>query len=149
MPWVGWRLTREAHEAGVDRLAGCIRDPVLRLRFLRATAPRAPVSQPLSKLHLRHWILGAGIVVLLLTPFLIKLAAGKPEAPHMAPIALRRAVAGDPPKTVTVWQVEQTGDAEFYSNGLRVDTSLTVANRPRLYTAFQRNAASINRVRST
>jgi hypothetical protein len=150
MPWVGWRLTRQAHEAGVDRIAACIWDPVLRLRFLRAMAPRALVSQPPSKLRLRHWILGAAIVLLLLTPFLMKLAAGKPGTPHSAPIALRRlAAAAGPPKTVIVWQVEQTRDAEFYSNGLRVDTSLTVANRPRLYTAFQRKAASINRVRRT
>lgn len=149
MPWIGWRLKREVHEAGVGRIADCIVDPVLRLRFLRAMAPRSMVLQRLSKLHLRHWILGACMILLLLTPILLKLAAGKPEPPHTAPIALRRAAAGDPPKAVSVWQVEQAGDAEFYSNGLRVDTSLTVANRPRLYTAFQRNAASINRVQRT
>ena len=130
-------------EASVARIAGCIGDPVRRLRFLRAVAPRTSLAQ-------RQWMLWAGLVLLLLIPFLMKLRAGKPEPQHNAPIPSHRATAGDAQKTVSVWQVEQTGDAEFYSNGLRVDTRQTVANRPRLYTAFARaGAASISRVRRT
>jgi len=143
-------LTRELREAGVGRIAGCIGDPVLRLRFLRAVAPRTSFAQRVSQLRLGHWILWTGLVLLLLIPFLMRLAAGKPEPPHAAPIPPRRAAVDGAQRTISVWQVEQTGDAEFYSNGLRVDTRLTVANRPRLYTAFPRaGAASISRVRRT
>ena len=143
-------MTRELREAAVGRIAGCIGDPVLRLRFLRAVAPRTSFAQRVSQLRLRHWMLWTGLVLLLLIPFLMKLAAGKPEPPHAAPMPPRRAAAEGAQRTVSVWQVEQTGDAEFYSNGLRVDTRLTVANRPRLYTAFPRaGSASIDRARRT
>jgi hypothetical protein len=35
-----------------------------------------------------------------------------------------------------VWQVEQIGNAETYSNGLRIDNRYSVAGRPRSYLAF-------------
>jgi hypothetical protein len=98
--------------------------------------------------QLRHWIFWAGLLLVLLIPFLMKLAAGKPEPLHDAPMPPHRAPAGEAQKTVPVWQVEQTGDSEVYSNGLRIDTRFTVANRPRLYTAFQRDGtSSVSRVR--
>lgn len=144
MPWLGRRLAREAH---VARIAGCIWDPVLRLRFLRAVAPRTSFVRRQFHGRLRHWILWAGLLLVLLVPFLMKLAAGKPEPLYTAPIPPRRAPAGEAQETVPVWQVEQTGDSEVYSNGLRIDTRFTVPNRPRLYPAFQRDGASaINRV---
>lgn len=133
------------HEADVGRIAGCIGDPVLRLKFLRAVGPRTLFLQRLSHLRLRHWILWA-VLLLLLIPFLMKLVAGKPEPLHTVPIP-PPAAGGEAQKAASVWQVEQSGDAEVYSNGLRVDTRFTVASRPRLYTAFQRaGASSVNRV---
>jgi len=137
-----------ARDAGVSRIAGGIEDPVSRLRFLRAVAPRTSFVRRLSRGRLRHWILWAGLLLALLIPFLMKVAAGKPEPLHTAPIPPRMAPTGEAQKAVPVWQVEQTGDSEVYSNGLRIDTRLAVSNRPRLYTAFQRDGASaINRVR--
>ena len=145
---LGRRLAREAQVAGVVSIAACIGDPVLRLRFLRAAAPRTPFLRRLSHGRLRHWILWLGLLLVLLIPFLMKLAAGKPEPLHTAPILPHPASAGEAQKTVPVWQVEQTGDSEVYSNGLRIDTRFTVPNRPRLFTAFQREGAStIKRVR--
>ena len=150
MPWLGRRWTRAARQAGVRRIAGHIGDPVRRLRFLRAVAPRPSFVQRVSQARLRHWILWTGLVSLPLIPFLMKLAAGKPEPPRAASIPPRRAAPGDAQRTVSVWQIEQTGDAESYSNGLRIDTRLTVANRPRVYTAFPRaGAASPNHARRT
>lgn len=150
MPWLGRTWTRSAREAGVRRIAGRIGDPVRRLRFLRAVAPRPSLIQRVSQVRLRRWILWTGLVSLPLVPFLMKLAAGKPEPPRAASILPRPAAASHTKKTVSVWQIEQTRDAEFYSNGLRIDTRPTVSNRPRLYTAFPRvGAASINYPRHT
>ena len=141
-------MAREAHETGVARIADCIGDPVLRLKFLKAVAPRTSSEQRPSHGRLRHWLLWVGLLLVLLIPFLMKLAAGKPEPLHTAPMPPRRTPVGAAPKTVPVWQVEQTGDSEVYSNGLRIDTRFTVANRPRLYIAFQRDgASSVSRVR--
>src|ERR1022692_932877 len=144
MPWLG----RWAREARLARTAGNIGDPVLRLRFLRTAGPRTSFVRRLAHGQLRHWIFWAGLLLVLLIPFLMKLAAGKPEPLHDAPMPPHRAPAGEAQKTVPVWQVEQTGDSEVYSNGLRIDTRFTVANRPRLYTAFQRDGtSSVSRVR--
>jgi hypothetical protein len=141
-------LAREARAAGVVHIAACIRDPVLRLKFLRAAAPRTSFVRRLSRGRLRRWILWAGLLLALLIPFLMKLAAGRPQPLHTAPIPPRRAPASETREPIPVWQVEQTGDSEVYSNGLRIDTRFTVANRPRLYTAFRRDgASSLNRVR--
>ncbi|MGA3042307.1 MAG: peptidoglycan recognition family protein [Bryobacteraceae bacterium] len=145
MPWLGRRLAAEARLA---RLAGGIADPILRLKFLRAAAPRTRLLLWVSQWQLRHWILCLGLPLALLIPFLIKLAAGKPKPLHTPPIALRHAAAGEAEKIVPVWQVEQTADSEVYSNGLRIDTRFTVSNRARLYTAFQwEGASTIKRVR--
>jgi len=141
-------LAREAHEAGVVLVAGCIGDPILRLKFLRATAPRTASTEGESRGRLSRWIFWLGLVLVLLIPFLMKLAAGKPEPQQAVPISAHRAAANETKKTVSVWQVEQAGDSEVYSNGLRIDTRFTVSNRPRLYIAFQREGA-FKRVRRT
>jgi hypothetical protein len=146
MPSLERLMEREKHLA---RMAGSIGDPVLRLRFLRTAPPRTSFVQMLSHVRLRHWVLSAGLLLTLLIPFLMKLAAGgKPELLHFAPPFPRQPAIGETREAVAVWQVEQTRDSEVYSNGLRIDTRFTVANRPRLYTAFQRDgAASVTRVR--
>ena len=132
----------------MTRTAGGIEDPVLRLRFLRTSAPQSSPGGLLSHGRLRHWILWAPLLLVLLIPFLMKLAAGRPAAPHAVPIPPHFARAGKDPKAVPVWQVEQTRDSEVYSNGLRIDTHFAVANRLRSYTAFQREGDSpIKRVR--
>jgi hypothetical protein len=133
-------MAREAH---VDRAAGYIGDPLMRLRFLRAVAPRNRLLRRLFQDRLRYWILWAGLLLVVLPiPFLMKLVAGKPEPPHTAPQPPREAPAGEAQQTVPVWQVEQTSDSEVYSNGLRIDTRFAVPNRPRLFIAFQRDSSS-------
>jgi hypothetical protein len=153
MPWTRSRLAHKAQVAGVVRIAGCIGDPVLRLRFLQAAAPRTPFAQRLRQGTLRHWVLWTVLLSALLIAFLVELAARKTEPSHIAQVPLRRpsaAVSVEVHKDVPVWLVERTVDSEVYSNGLRIDTRYTVANRPRLYTAFQRDGlSSISRVRRT
>ncbi len=145
MPWIGRRATRQA---GLARIAGCIGDPVIRLRFLRIAAPRISLVRQFCRGRLGRWILWTVLLLAILIPFLMKLAAGKPEPRHIAPIPPLPASTGENREAVPVWQVEQTADSEVYSNGLRVDTRFTVGNRPRLYTAFQRDGSSpVSRVR--
>jgi hypothetical protein len=126
-------------DAGVVRIAGCIRDPVSRLRFLRAMAARTSWVRRLCRGGFRHWIVWVGLLLALLIPFLMELAASKPEPLRFAPLPSVRPPTGAG-AAVPVWQVEQAGESEVYSNGLRIDTHFTVANRPRVYTAFRRDA---------
>jgi hypothetical protein len=77
----------------------------------------------------------------------MKLAAGKSVPLNILPAPAGRVPPGVAARNTPVWQVDKTSDSEVYSNGLRIDTRLTVPNRPRLYTVFQREGASINRVR--
>jgi len=145
MPTLRQHLAREAR---IALIAGRIWDPVSRLRFLRSAAPRNSLRRRLSHVSFRHWILWAVLLLALLMPLLMKLAAGKPEPLTTLLVAPRPAPAAGVHNAAPVWQVEQTGDSEVYSNGLRIDIRFTVTNRPRLYTAFQRaGASSISRVR--
>ena len=145
MPGLRQRMAREAR---IALIAGCIWDPVSRLKFLRSAAPRSSLRRRLSHVSFHHWILWAVLLLALLMPLLVKLVAGKPELLNIVPVAPRAAPAAEVHKAVPVWQVEQAGDSEVYSNGLRIDTRFTVTNRPRFYTAFQRaRASSINCVR--
>jgi len=150
MPRLERRMKREAREvrhAGIVRLATSIRDPVLRLRFLRMAAPGTSRARKLSRKRLGRWILWGAVLLALLIPFLVRLAADKPELPHLPPKPAATLPAGPLPtadrrEAVPVWLVEQSVDSEIYSNGLRVDTRFTVPNRPRLYIAFERQGAS-------
>lgn len=151
MTWLPSPASRFLRRARVARTACGIEDPVLRLRFLRE-APRTASWRRLRPSRLRPWILWAPVFLASLLPFLIKRAAGWPEPPHALRIPAQPAVDPQVPnksqKDIPVWQVEQTGDSEVYSNGLRIDTRFTVSNRPRSYTAFRREgAAAINTVR--
>jgi hypothetical protein len=79
-------------------------------------------------------------MTILVSFFLVRAAAkGGPvkEAPRTA-AAIRRApvqaaVALRPPE---VWQVEQNGESETYSNGLRIDNRFSVSGRTRSYRVF-------------
>jgi hypothetical protein len=132
----------------VPHIASRIGDPVMRLQFLRTAAPRASLLRRVQRGRVRRRILWAGLPLALLIPFLLKLVAGKPEPSHAAPALTHPAPAGKVREPASVWQVEQTADAEVYSNGLRIDKRFTIANRPRLYVAFQRNAAARSQVRT-
>ncbi len=139
---------RRVHQKQVARIACVIRDPVSRLRFLQAAAPKRSFMRRLTRGRLRHWLLWAGLLLTLLIPFLMKLAAGKAESrQHTLPSPFPPASVVEPQKTAQVWQVERTAESEVYSNGLRIDTHFTVSNTPRVYLAFHRNGdAAVTRV---
>jgi hypothetical protein len=151
MAWPRWlRRVLFARETRAVRHAGRIVDPVSRLRFLKAAVPPSPYVDGPGRRHFRQFMLGAGLLLAFLTPFVIKLAAGKPETSHPTAHALQPPSRAAPPTEPTapapVWQVERTGDSEVYSNGLRIDTRYTISNRPRFYLAFSHAAGPAGRV---
>jgi len=117
----------------VEWTARQIRDPVLRLRFLRATAPR--VEQPASHKPYKRLYLAA-IAAILVSAFLFFARPARGSHPAnvavTAPTPTLVPVKGNP----EIWLVETTKDAETYSNGLRIDSRFAVHNRPRSFRAF-------------
>jgi len=134
MPWLA-RIP--ARHIRVAHAAGRIADPVSRLRFLRAAAP-APGSVG-RRARLSLWILGALLLPASLVPVFITRPPPKPEIVRV--FARRPAPAGTA-QPVTVWQIEQINDSEFYSNGLRISTRYTVDGPPRAYRPIPRHAAA-------
>src|SRR5579863_7904280 len=108
----------------IETAAQAIADPVERLRFLRSATRRS---------HTASWV-AAVLVVLLAVPQGSGIAARRslkaavPAHTHVA--------TGDIPN---VWLVERAADYEVYSNGLRIENELAVANEPRSYRLIDRN----------
>ena len=122
--------------------AAQISDPIERLRFLKQIERRTRV--------MRYAIRLTPLLLAVPASFLLIRAAGRVEP---APAAVRQPPPQVSPVQVSpvqvspvqvspaapvpaVWQVEQIGNAETYSNGLRIDNRYSVAGRPRSYLAF-------------
>jgi hypothetical protein len=109
--------------ARIERQAETIVDPIQRLKYLRqATAPPPPVRI--------HWgpLTAFGIVAMLLT---MRSDAHLQRPPDSRPTANAiRVVRQEIPN---VWRIEWSRDFEVYSNGLRIENQLAVANDPRSY----------------
>ena len=127
----------------VEWTARQIRDPLLRLQFLQATAPRI-LRRARPKPYKRACLAAATGILLAVVVFFAQPARGSHQtnrnqanmnqadmvlpAPTAAPVRV--------PANPEIWLVETTEDAEAYSNGLRVETRFAVANRPRSFRAF-------------
>lgn len=126
-----------AYGPWIDRLAGRIGDPVLRLKFLKAMAPPAgPCGRRRRRAFLRTLLVASLAALLLVSVFLVRATAREESAPAPAPRAARPpalAPAASPPE---VWLVEKSADSETYSNGLRIENRSAVANHARSYAAF-------------
>jgi hypothetical protein len=116
----------------VERRADRITDPVERLRFLR----RQTKEQSQPKLvqasgRTRYWHVAAMILGLVILIAIVPLPTGTAETFAKE----RRLVVGPPALAASavprVWLVEKSDVLELYSNGLRIDLTFTVANRPR------------------
>ena len=115
----------------VERFAERIEDPVVRLRFLRAPPPAA-------------WKLGSVMRLLLLlslppavlVSFFLVRAAAHVEPPGLPAPRIEPAAAAQARPPAGVWEVENSGEAETYSNGLRIDKHFAVSNHRRSYRAF-------------
>lgn len=113
----------------VERRARRIADPVERLRFLRRAM--APKKKSRMTAHLRPAAyLLAGLVILV---SIVPLPTGTAETfakerKLVVPATSPRSVATP---IARVWLVDKSGNSELYSNGLRIDLTYVVSNRPR------------------
>jgi hypothetical protein len=136
------QISRLQNVPRIERRAQCIADPVERLRFLRkATAPERKTPR------LRGWRHAAWLaltVVLVLAPGpRPKSAAGTfgPDRGLLAPLgvaasSLPTSVSAFSAETAAtdiphVWRVEHSHTSDLYSNGLRIDLTSQISNRPR------------------
>lgn len=135
---------RTARRPWVDRVAGYIGDPVVRLRFLKALAPAPEASsgnrwrQPKRLAFLTLVVLAAALAagMILSSVWPSRLGASVPARPALAPPPAAPVLATKARAVADVWLVEKTGEAETYSNGLRIDNHFLVATHRRCYLAF-------------
>jgi len=127
----------------VERVAGHIHDPILRLRFLKTVAPADP-GRP-RRWPLKFWLLAVVVFALGLAVLIFMLTRPPLHPPRRPANAVRRAEpavplpAANPHAVTDVWLVEKNGELETYSNGLRIDTRFTIATHHRSYLAFPAN----------
>jgi len=112
-------------------VAGHIQDPVGRLRFLRAVARPPGAGAFKRRRAIFHAILAMAAATAALASLFLMRALARVE-PATSPLPAPAPMA----PSAEVWQVESNGDAEIYSNGLRIDNRFTIANHPRSYRAF-------------
>jgi hypothetical protein len=132
-PWVAWTAEQ-------------IDDPVGRLRFLKAVAPRAKPLHAARGRWNSAWItILAGVLPLLAIGLPLSRRAviagdGRTDQAQTALPLIKKAAAspsvippGMPPE---IWRVENSREFETYSNGLRIENRYWVATRARSYRTF-------------
>jgi hypothetical protein len=129
----------------VEACASLIRDPLLRLKFLRRARIAPPAPRPRSwwlatALAGVAFVIAAGISAPSLLP-----RAARETRPAPAPAARAESPTGPAATVAQVWMVEQTAESETYSNGLRVERRFGVAGPARRYRAFARAVADGSR----
>ncbi len=110
--------------SGIEVRAERISDPVERLRYLRSAMSSRERRSKLARAASQS---GAVILAALL-------AMAPASRSKTAPAARAISHANSAPavtKSERVWLVERNGTAELYSNGLRIDRSQQISNRPR------------------
>jgi hypothetical protein len=110
----------------VERRAGCITDPVERLRFLRLEMRKPPPAQT------QHWREALPIAVLVAMVAIVPLPTGTAETfAREKTLVAAGAASAEGASASRVWLVDKSDSTELYSNGLRIDLTFAVANRPR------------------
>jgi hypothetical protein len=117
------KLPNAVTAARIEREARRIDDPVARLRYLRRAASRKDRLGRIRRL-------GGWVVVAALAIPMVSDATGRPNLTVRGRSAPTQPAKADGP---AVWVVESTRDYEIYSNGLRIESRLTVAGEPRSY----------------
>lgn len=117
----------------VERRACRIADPVERLRFLRRQMRRKPRPLVVHMTRTRPWHTASMLACLLIMVAIVPLPIGTAETFAKE---RRLIVTGSQPSPVAstvrrVWLVEHSDLLELYSNGLRIDLTFAVSNRPR------------------
>ncbi|MFB3776246.1 MAG: N-acetylmuramoyl-L-alanine amidase [Bryobacteraceae bacterium] len=124
----------------IDGRGRLIRDPLLRLRYLRRmTACGLPCVEVAPAVPSKRSPRTMAMLALALI-----LPAGY-HSETTAPVS--REIRATPEEWVntppTVWQVETAQGFDIYSNGLRVENQYAVANHPRRYVALARAADNV------
>jgi len=122
--------------ARIEKRAQAIADPIERLRYLRqATGMAAP-----SGSGRRRNLLASFFLVAMLVPLPTVTDANVRRTLDLRlPLKAPRETGSAIPN---VWLVDETKDLEIYSNGLRVENRLSVANEARWYSPLSRSAAA-------
>src|SRR6476661_6758621 len=107
----------------IEHLASHIDDPLERLRYLR-TATSAPRKR-FPRHSLYHLLSLVVLVIPMRSDATVHIRWNKPPKPPI--------VAQIQPEMPNVWIVELAKDYEVYSNGLRIETRLAVANQATSY----------------
>lgn len=130
----------------IERRAAGISDPVRRLRYLRAkmSEPVPTPAPPEALAPHRHSMWRLPRLGWLALPLALALASGSSSRSAAETAARERGllvprggsnqIASSPDSSAPVsrvWRIEQSESTEVYSNGLRVDLTFTVSNRPR------------------
>ena len=125
------KLAASPQAVRIERAAQKLANPVERLQYLRqATAAAECVHGA--------WPRWKPLTASLLLISALSLRSDANAHPHPAPRAAA-SLAVDKFETPNVWLVEENRDFETYSNGLRVETRLAVANQPRSYVLMNRD----------
>jgi hypothetical protein len=116
--------------AAIERKAGKISDPIQRLQYLRQ-ATTTPGDHAFNRRfqHLASILLLAAVVPLCSDARIRRQPDTLPRLPAV------RTASFDVPN---VWVVETSRDFETYSNGLRIEDRLAVANKPRSFPLISR-----------
>lgn len=135
-------LSELMQRTDIERQAETIADPVERLRYVRMATGTAQTASRWT----RRRMLGLGV------------AAGlglamRSDARRGAGRILRAAAAPAVPRPPAdaipnVWPVEQNAQYDLYSNGLRIENGLTVANEARSYRLLFRETVELGPWRS-
>jgi hypothetical protein len=111
----------------VEGRAARIADPVERLRFLRRECRARKVARPIHRW--RGALLAAGLVAMVA---IVPLPTGTAETFAKEKGLVAPGAGNVPVANVSrVWLVDKSGSSELYSNGLRIDLTFSVSNRPR------------------
>jgi hypothetical protein len=122
--------------ARIERRAQEISDPIERLRYLQqATRIQIPFRSAKHRTLLASFALIAMVVPL----HSVSDANVRRTLDLRLPLNAAREPGWDVPN---VWLVEKTNEFEVYSNGLRVENQLSVANEPRWYSLINRGPAA-------
>jgi len=128
----------------IERRAALCRDPVDRLRYLRHAQAGIPESK--SRKRSFAWkrlaLMACLLVVVMPLPTISNVMLTRDVQPVRAAVNPANATPPD------VWLVEQTDNEEIYSNGLRIDTTYTVASDTRPYPVYDRETLDLKEWRS-
>jgi len=134
---IAGRLQGWSRISAIERRAQSFGDPIERLRYLRRANSTGQRSSR------RNWI-----ACLALTMAVVSMRS---DAINREPAtrAIRVETVAQPVlQTRNVWPVEQTGDHDLYSNGLRIENALQISNSPRSYHAIAPGSGTLGPART-